>query len=114
MNLPTIHQLRKAGYKVKISHYRYSNRYSDPVVFTAEQRFPIFLNLITRQAKKDREFAYISGKGGETVLSLKTPVGNEIVSHAKCSLKDSFNRKLGIRICIGRLVAKNLIPAEIV
>ncbi len=123
MNLPSIHSLRKAGFKVKIDHYRHvlfadDTHYNATYLPTILQSDPlqaiVFLHtlVITRKAKKERRFAYIHPKGGSTRLHLVSPDGKtEGFATADCSARDRFNRRLGLRICLSRLVSKGVIPA---
>lgn len=114
--LPTIHQLRRAGYKVKLDHTR-------RVLFPSEidnklakgHPAPTTLHnwIVTRRAKKACEFGYIDPKGGKTALYVGTPAGVTDCAVANCNNKDRFDRRLGTRICIGRLVAKGVIPAVV-
>lgn len=49
----------------------------------------------------------LSSKGGRTKIDVTTPDKYITVSAiAECSLQDSFNRKLGNSIALGRVVAK--------
>jgi hypothetical protein len=72
----TIHQLRKNNYKVRVMHGRIKG--------STGEIFP---------------------KGGITVIELTTPDGSKTVSgKAECSEIDTFNRKLGNQIALGRAV----------
>ncbi len=86
--MQTIHELRKAGNKVRVTHYRY------PVGVNNE--------LLPSFHLKDYG-TLIAPKGGKTVIEVTTPEGLNFQSEATCSLKDAFNRKLGIIKCLGRL-----------
>jgi hypothetical protein len=44
----------------------------------------------------------LSGKGGQTRIDITTPEGITETGIAKCSQKDSFNRRLGNEIALGR------------
>lgn len=82
----TIKKLRQAGFKVRVIHTRHY-----------EQLYPDKMSRTT----------ILSCKGGSTTLQITTPdkqVNVEAV--AKCSLEDSFNRKLGNSIALGRAVSK--------
>ncbi len=71
--MPTIEQLRKSGYKVKVIHG-----------FTDEQD-PHY-NLSHRK----------------TTIQIRDLGGNEFIGESKCSRKDHYNRKLGNKIALGR------------
>lgn len=99
-NQHTIHSLRKAGNKLRIRHYRN---------VVPSDLTPPKLALVTKEAKKARMFRDIRPRGGRTEIDLTNQSGVNITVHADCSKKDPFNRKLGLRICINRLVASGVI-----
>ena len=41
-------------------------------------------------------------KGGKTVVEVRTPDGKEIKGEAICSPEDNYNKKIGVRIALGR------------
>ena len=69
----TVEYLRKSGYKIAVHHHR----------------------------KKDRD-GLIKPKGGKTVLIIDSPCGQHFEGIAKCSNEDNYDKKLGIRIALGR------------
>lgn len=77
MYIPSVDDLRGMGYKVKVIHQRNKNK--DGSIMT---------------------------KGGKTVILITDQYGNTTESHARCSSLDGFNKKLGIRIAIGRALSQ--------
>ena len=76
----TVHDLRKKGYKVRVLHTR---RYEQPNQFGR---------------------AILLSKGGLTEVCITQP-GHDVISAAgvaRCSQNENFNRKLGVRIALGR------------
>jgi hypothetical protein len=69
----TIQYLRQSGYKVGVYHHR-------------------------RKTKKGT----VSPKGGKTILVIDSPSGQHFEGIATCSKEDNYNKKLGIRIALGR------------
>lgn len=69
----TVSYLRKNGYKVAVIHHR----------------------------KKDKD-GTVKPKGGRTVLIIDSPTGEHFEGVAKCSNEDNYDKKLGIRIALGR------------
>lgn len=65
--------LRSMGYKVAVHHHRNKN--------------------------KDGTFM---PKGGKTVLIIDSPSGQHFEGTAKCSNEDNYDKKLGIKIALGR------------
>jgi hypothetical protein len=78
--LPIVEALRKGGFKVRVRHSRRMN--------------PTGIN----------------PRGGKTVVNLTTPNGIELEGVAVCSRKENFNKRLGVRIALGRALAKSSIP----
>lgn len=82
----TIKTLRQTGFKVRVIHTRHYE---------------------TARAMKMDSYSKLSCKGGCTKIEVTTPDKAITVSaEAKCSLQDSFNRKLGNSIALGRAVSK--------
>jgi hypothetical protein len=82
----TIQSLRQAGFKVRVLHTR--NKQSTQHLGFGSRNI-------------------LSGKGGATKIEITTPdTETTVAGVAKCSDKDSFNRKLGNEIALGRALAK--------
>lgn len=82
----TIKKLRQAGFKVRVMHARHYNTISRGMSGPVNR---------------------LSGKGGNTTIEVTTPDKTiTVFGNAKCSLEDSFNRKLGNSIALGRAVSK--------
>ena len=82
----TIEKLRKAGFKARVMHTRHYEN-------------------VTRGLGEP--YPQLSCKGGTTKIEVTTPDKTiTAAAIAKCSLQDSFNRKLGNSIALGRVVSK--------
>lgn len=68
----TIQELRNAGYKVRVLHNRLYNGV-DP-----------------------------DAKGGSTQVVIDSPSGEHFSGLAICSKKENYNKKLGVKIALGR------------
>lgn len=80
----TVQQLRNAGYKVKVLHNRlYNKRYAWQVGHNFECMEP-------------------DTKGGSTEIIVDSPSGEHFHGIAICSKKENYNKKLGVRIALGR------------
>ena len=78
---PTIKDLRRQGYKVRVMHKRNSIEVQKIMGIAHE----------------------ISARGGSTTIELTTPDKQHTVSGtAVCSLEDNFNHKTGNFIALGR------------
>ena len=71
----TVHDLRKNGYKVRVLHCR---------------KFC------------GNSFGAFKPKGGSTVVQITTPEGVDLEGVSRCSDKDLYNKKLGVKVAIGR------------
>lgn len=79
----TIRDLRNNGYKVRVLHFR--RHKSGPCI--AGINFGCF--------EKDP-------KGGTTQVIIDSPTGEHFEGEAKCSNQDNYNKKLGVKIALGR------------
>jgi hypothetical protein len=71
----TIEELRKSGYKIRVHHHR---KVSADV---------------------------ISARGGKTVVEVTTPDGTTLVGMSRCSRKENFDKRMGVRIALGRAMS---------
>lgn len=67
-----VEKLRKSGFKVRVKHYRLMN------------------------------LDGIKARGGKTLVEVTTPDGENLVGMARCSRNENFNKRLGVRIALGR------------
>lgn len=86
----TVQQLRNNGYKVKVLHNRLYNGYHkwqvgarDHIVFSGVPIDP-------------------DAKGGSTEVIIDSPTGEHFRGLAICSKKENYNKRLGVRIALGR------------
>ena len=87
-NINQIHELRKNGYKVRVTIYRYYPHDN-------EVR-PVW------EMRKNGLIKHISPFGGKNIIQLKSPDGREVVGIAECSKEEQYNRKIGNSIALGR------------
>lgn len=73
----TVEELRKSGYKVRVHHHRRSS------------------------------VDGVNSRGGKTVVEVTTPDGKTLYGYARCSRKENFNKRLGVRIALGRALKTN-------
>jgi len=70
--MSNVKELRQLGYKVRVIHNR---------VMVGDKPYP---------------------RGGHTVVEITTPDQKELYGVARCSDEDGYNKKLGVKIAIGR------------
>jgi hypothetical protein len=86
----TIKKLRQAGFKVRVIHAR---------------RYEPFGTRVLKMSGSTTNS--VLSKGGRTTIQITTPDKQvDVEGIADCSVQDSFNRKLGNSIALGRAVAK--------
>lgn len=90
MKNPTVEELRKSGYKIRITHFRNLFNYS-------------YVGYPKDYNAKGND---ICPRGGETVVQLTTPEGKDIATTALCNLADNYNKKIGVAIALGRALKK--------
>lgn len=88
-----IHNLRKKGCKVRVGHWRYIK---NPFISLMP---PEEIKEIKIKKQSDNIFA----KGGRTKMEVTFPNAGTYASRAFCNLTDSFNRKIALNICLGRI-----------
>jgi len=80
----TVQQLRNNGYKVRVLHNRLYNKH------------------YAWQTGHSYDCVEPDSKGGSTQVIIDDPNGQHFVGEAICSKKDNYNKKLGVRIALGR------------
>jgi hypothetical protein len=87
----TIQQLRNSGYKVRVSHNR---------LYKGYHRWQVG----SRHTSSDYGYGPIDPdtKGGSTQIIIDSPHGRHYEGLAICSKKENYNKKLGVRIALGR------------
>lgn len=94
-NVPSIEELRKAGYKVSVRHFRRFD-YNDYTTYITKTTF--------HNRYDDYEFHEISSHGGWTVLDVRTLTGREVSVKYNVPAGHQFNRKVALRACLGKLI----------
>jgi len=101
-NIPTIHELRSKGYKVRVTHVRKFYRF-DPETGRKRTFWAAFLSkkgtpLATPKDVDESEEFFISIKGGETIIEIADKDGKELGRGiAKCSEEDPYVKSIGIK-----------------
>ena len=87
----TIQHLRNNGYKVRVLHNRLYNGYYKWQVGSKPN------HSVHGYAPIDPDT-----KGGSTQIVIDSPSGEHFEGLAICSKKENYNKKLGVRIALGR------------
>lgn len=96
-----IHELRRQGYKVHISHKRV-NAYAQ---YLTRREYETVYNILNPEHKENR-FPYpwkdsIEEKGGKTLVEI-TKDGENLRATAICSEKDNYSHKYGVKAAFHR------------
>jgi hypothetical protein len=103
--IPTIHELRQQGYKVRVTHVRKFHRF-DPRTGKKTQFFAPFQSAKNKKRKSDAhpdsfepsEEFFLSGKGGETIVEIATSDHKELAKGtAECSECDAYVKDYGVK-----------------
>lgn len=94
-SVPSIVDLRRLGYKVRVSHFR------NVLNFTGRP-FVERVTKLSKAAGNYKDFPILE-HGGRTEIELTNREGVTFHALAECSNKDQFNRRLGNHICLARL-----------
>lgn len=103
-NVPSIENLRECGYLVRVYHGR---RFV--VEFCSLDSNGWNVIVMSKKEMKNNcnyEHSYILCHGGYTRLDVRTPDGKEYTAKFNFAPTKNFNRKIGIRACLGRIVAQ--------
>jgi hypothetical protein len=103
--VPTVHELRKKGYKVRVTHVRQFFRFNPQTgekkkFFAAFQSSKFYkkFNLKPASEQDSKEEFFLDCKGGETIIEIAYPKGNELGKGVSiCSEQDSYVKQIGIR-----------------
>ena len=95
----TVHAIRKSGFKVHVNHYRYIGNPKH------DHNLAAYFHI-----RNEKWQNRISPKGGLTTIDVYDRGSSEPLFHvqAKCSLKDAYNRKIALNVCLGRLESQML------
>lgn len=92
----TVASLRQSGCKVRVSHFRLvkANNTTDLMA----------TNLMSmREIKENNLQNFILPKGGLTKVEITDLNNKNYEVTAKCNPIDSYNRKIAVKICLGRI-----------
>ena len=100
----TIEDLRRAGYEVRVNHYRRVRGTAGAETMTEFITRGVYEHNEGYMTKYGSWCNVLSPCGGLTSLAVTLPTGLTLTSSAVCCDKDNYCKKLGNRICLGRLV----------
>ena len=100
--VPTVHELRSKGWKVKVGHHRNLHKYN-PQTGKKSGRY----NVLLSEWKNENSDYFLSANGGKTTVSIKVPeLPDELHGEVICSEDELYNKSVGIKKAIARALAE--------
>jgi uncharacterized protein YjhX (UPF0386 family) len=102
----SVEALRKAGFEVKVDHLRIAQ--DDMEKINPAVPATTFYES-THELRKHYESMlpagenYMHARGGRTCMAIKTRDGEEYKAQADCYVRDGYNRRKGVLICLTRI-----------
>lgn len=98
--IPTIHELRKKGWKVRVGHFRNFYRF-DPK--TGKKQSVTVLWKVREESYPDY---YLNSRGGYTVITISVPErSEELMGLSNCSEEELYSRKTGVKKALARALS---------
>lgn len=96
MSLPSIAELRKQKYKVRVTYLR-----AYKFLENGKVKSNVFSRRTAEQTLEPIEIHHgMQNKGGGVVIELRTPNGHEIVGSSECHPQDVFCKKIGRNLAL--------------
>lgn len=105
LNHDPVQQLRKLGYQVRVTHSRFYHDYEKINEQLAKNSIkPIITRAIEIPNYDSPGMSLALSNGGSTEVVVVTPDGEEFVGRSECSINEAFNKKIGVKIAICRIL----------
>jgi hypothetical protein len=95
----TVCKLRRAGYKVKVSHLRVH------IKDKAKKNIRKIKEFFHKSEFEDIKLLW--PRGGKTVVEITTPDGKQFKEEVPCSPHDGYNKSIGLSIALGHVLKNN-------
>lgn len=98
--IPSVYDLRKRGWKVRVGHYRWFYRYNPK---TGQKKKVLIL---WKEREENYPDFYLQTSGGKTVVTIKCPLyDKELEGVSECSEQEVYNKKVGTKKAIARALS---------
>jgi hypothetical protein len=101
--MKTVAELRRMGYKVKVSHYRW---YLDEGLGSELDKAWALLARYEAEEAGHYDISNPDCCGGLTEIELSTPDGKTVKTVAECADEDGFSKKIGVNIALKRALVE--------
>ncbi len=99
MRIPTIEELRKSGYKARVTVLRLTSEHSDYVnLRDIRGMFEEGDGTIDNATLN----SFLRPKGGKVIVEVRTPEGVELRGEAICAISENFSKKYGRTLALVR------------
>ena len=100
--VPTVYELRKKGWKVKVGHYRNLHKFN-PKTGQRTGKYHVLIS----EYRKDTEGFFINSYGGKTTVYIKTPENDsEYLGECVCSPNERYVKSYGLKKALARALAE--------
>lgn len=100
--VPTVYELRKAGWKVKVGHHRNLHKFDTNTGQKSGKT-----NVLLSEYKDNTEGYFISANGGKTTVYIKEPDTDlEFFGVSECSTSERYNNSYGLKKALARALAE--------
>jgi hypothetical protein len=99
--IPTVHEMRKRGWKVRVGHFRNFYRYC-PRTGKKHQ-----VTLLWKEQRETYPNYFLNPNGGHTIVSITIPEKNlDIVGYSYCSEDELYAKGIGTMKATARALGK--------
>lgn len=112
--MKTVAELREEGYKVGVTHsraYTWEDKKNEADISADDVFFMSRRAFIASFEELEDDAPRLLQNRGETKVTLTTPDGVTVEGYSRCWFRDSYDRKMGVKIALGRAL-KALEAAE--
>ena len=100
MKVPTVYELRKQGFKVRVGHHRNYFRY-DP--FTGRK---LEVTLLRKEHQEKFPNYFLNANGGVTTVTITIPnYSGDFTGVAECSEQEHYVKSRGLKKALARALA---------
>jgi hypothetical protein len=98
--VPSVYELRKKGWKVRVGHYRKYFRYD---AFSGRK---IEKTLLRKQFKEEHPNFFLDARGGLTTVAITVPGYNmDFIGVSECSNEEHYRKNTGLKKALARALA---------
>lgn len=103
-SIPTVYELRKKGWKVRVGHHRKYFRYD---TFTGKKQELLMLRVQHEEKEKESgQKWFLDARGGVTTITITIPeYDNDFTGVSECSDQEHYRRETGLKKSLARALS---------